>query len=194
MRAFASIQHEILASPRSPRLAAVGILFALTGNINGRDRGTTTGVKRRIYAHVGNTRFPPRSTQRFVTKSSFTTSTAAASRSSRSSADDVMSAGKIASYGYGDVGKGSAQSRRALSAQVWVSDSSVCALPAAMEAIGLTWITPARRISRHRDGQHRTLSRLANAADENNAMSATSAISTRSTSPRSSPIPGTTQA
>ena len=38
-------------------------------------------------------------------------------------ATDVMVAGKVALIaGYGDVGKGSAQAMRALSAQVWVTE------------------------------------------------------------------------
>ncbi|MEZ5728796.1 MAG: adenosylhomocysteinase [Burkholderiaceae bacterium] len=50
-------------------------------------------------------------------------------------ATDVMVAGKIALVaGYGDVGKGSAQALRALSAQVWVTEiDPICALQAAME-------------------------------------------------------------
>ncbi|MFX1682148.1 adenosylhomocysteinase [Mitsuaria sp. CC2] len=50
-------------------------------------------------------------------------------------ATDVMIAGKIAVIaGYGDVGKGSAQAMRALSAQVWVTEiDPICALQAAME-------------------------------------------------------------
>jgi adenosylhomocysteinase len=50
-------------------------------------------------------------------------------------ATDVMVAGKIAMVaGYGDVGKGSAQALRALSAQVWVTEiDPICALQAAME-------------------------------------------------------------
>jgi adenosylhomocysteinase len=50
-------------------------------------------------------------------------------------ATDVMIAGKIAVVaGYGDVGKGSAQALRALSAQVWITEvDPICALQAAME-------------------------------------------------------------
>ncbi|HQW09362.1 MAG TPA: adenosylhomocysteinase, partial [Steroidobacteraceae bacterium] len=50
-------------------------------------------------------------------------------------ATDVMVAGKIAVVaGYGDVGKGSAESLRALSAQVWITEiDPICALQAAME-------------------------------------------------------------
>jgi adenosylhomocysteinase len=50
-------------------------------------------------------------------------------------ATDVMVAGKVAVVcGYGDVGKGSAQALRALSAQVWVTEvDPICALQATME-------------------------------------------------------------
>ena len=53
-------------------------------------------------------------------------------------ATDVMIAGKVACVaGYGDVGKGSAQALRALSAQVWVTEiDPINALQAAMEEIG----------------------------------------------------------
>ncbi|MFM1989321.1 MAG: hypothetical protein RJA99_2278 [Pseudomonadota bacterium] len=50
-------------------------------------------------------------------------------------ATDVMIAGKVAVVaGFGDVGKGSAQALRALSAQVWVTECDpICALQAMME-------------------------------------------------------------
>ena len=50
-------------------------------------------------------------------------------------ATDVMIAGKVAVVcGYGDVGKGSAEALRALSAQVWVTEvDPICALQASME-------------------------------------------------------------
>ena len=50
-------------------------------------------------------------------------------------ATDVMIAGKVAVVaGYGDVGKGSAASLKALGAQVWVTEiDPICALQAAME-------------------------------------------------------------
>jgi adenosylhomocysteinase len=50
-------------------------------------------------------------------------------------ATDVMVAGKVAVVaGFGDVGKGSAQALRALSAQVWVTECDpICALQATME-------------------------------------------------------------
>ena len=50
-------------------------------------------------------------------------------------ATDVMIAGKVAVVaGYGDVGKGSAEALKALSAQVWVTEiDPICALQAAMD-------------------------------------------------------------
>jgi len=50
-------------------------------------------------------------------------------------ATDTLIGGKAAVvFGYGDVGKGSAQALRALSAQVWVTEiDPICALQAAME-------------------------------------------------------------
>ena len=60
-------------------------------------------------------------------------------------ATDVMVAGKIAVVcGYGDVGKGSAQALRALSAQVWVTEiDPICALQAAMEGFRVVTLEQA---------------------------------------------------
>jgi adenosylhomocysteinase len=60
-------------------------------------------------------------------------------------ATDVMIAGKIAVVcGYGDVGKGSAQALRALSAQVWITEiDPICALQAAMEGYRVVTIDDA---------------------------------------------------
>ena len=57
-------------------------------------------------------------------------------------ATDVMVAGKVALVaGYGDVGKGSAQALRALSAQVWITEiDPICALQAAMEGFEVNTI------------------------------------------------------
>ncbi|WP_348716135.1 adenosylhomocysteinase [Acidovorax soli] len=62
-------------------------------------------------------------------------------------ATDVMIAGKVAVVaGYGDVGKGSAQALRALSAQVWVTEiDPINALQAAMEGfkvVTMEWAAP----------------------------------------------------
>jgi adenosylhomocysteinase len=62
-------------------------------------------------------------------------------------ATDVMIAGKVAVVcGYGDVGKGSAAALRALSAQVWVTESDpICALQAAMEGYRVVTMDEACR-------------------------------------------------
>ena len=64
-------------------------------------------------------------------------------------ATDVMIAGKIAVVaGYGDVGKGSAQALRALSAQVWVTEvDPICALQAAMEGYRVVSMDEACRVA-----------------------------------------------
>jgi adenosylhomocysteinase len=60
-------------------------------------------------------------------------------------ATDVMVAGKVALVcGYGDVGKGSAQSLRGLGATVWVTEiDPICALQAAMEGYRVVTIEDA---------------------------------------------------
>jgi len=99
---------------------------------------TTTGVKR-LYqmAHDGKLAFPAINVNDSVTKSKF--DNLYGCRESLldgiKRATDVMIAGKVAVVcGYGDVGKGSAQALRSLSAQVWVTEiDPICALQAAME-------------------------------------------------------------
>jgi adenosylhomocysteinase len=99
---------------------------------------TTTGVKRLYQMHrEGRLGFPAINVNDSVTKSKF--DNLYGCRESLvdgiKRATDVMIAGKIALVcGYGDVGKGSAQALRALSAQVWVAEiDPICALQAAME-------------------------------------------------------------
>ncbi len=106
--------------------------------IKGVTEETTTGVKR-LYqmAKDGSLKFPAINVNDSVTKSKF--DNLYGCRESLvdgiKRATDVMVAGKIALVaGYGDVGKGSAQALRALSAQVWVTEiDPICALQAAME-------------------------------------------------------------
>ncbi|HEX7013403.1 MAG TPA: adenosylhomocysteinase [Steroidobacteraceae bacterium] len=106
--------------------------------IKGVSEETTTGVKR-LYqmAKEGTLAFPAINVNDSVTKSKF--DNLYGCRESLvdgiKRATDVMIAGKIAVVcGYGDVGKGSAQALRALSAQVWVTEiDPICALQAAME-------------------------------------------------------------
>ena len=106
--------------------------------IKGVTEETTTGVHR-LYqmAQRGELRFAAINVNDSVTKSKF--DNLYGCRESLvdgiKRATDVMIAGKVAIVaGYGDVGKGSAQALRALSAQVWVTEiDPICALQAAME-------------------------------------------------------------
>jgi adenosylhomocysteinase len=106
--------------------------------IKGITEETTTGVQRLYqYAQKGELTCPAINVNDSVTKSKF--DNLYGCRESLvdgiKRATDVMIAGKIAIVcGYGDVGKGSAQSLRALSATVWVTEiDPICALQAAME-------------------------------------------------------------
>jgi adenosylhomocysteinase len=107
-------------------------------HVKGVSEETTTGVKR-LYqmAQDGRLAFPAINVNDSVTKSKF--DNLYGCRESLvdgiKRATDVMIAGKVAVVcGYGDVGKGSAQALRALSAQVWVTEiDPICALQAAME-------------------------------------------------------------
>ncbi|MEO5699115.1 MAG: adenosylhomocysteinase [Casimicrobiaceae bacterium] len=110
----------------------------LKGQIRGVTEETTTGVKRLYQMHKeGRLGFPAINVNDSVTKSKF--DNLYGCRESLvdgiKRATDVMIAGKVALVaGYGDVGKGSAQALRALSAQVWVTEiDPICALQAAME-------------------------------------------------------------
>jgi hypothetical protein len=106
--------------------------------IKGVTEETTTGVHR-LYQMFerGDLKIPAINVNDSVTKSKF--DNLYGCRESLvdgiKRATDVMIAGKIAVVcGYGDVGKGSAQALRALSAQVWVTEvDPICALQAAME-------------------------------------------------------------
>ncbi len=107
-------------------------------HVMGVTEETTTGVHRLYQMHErGELAFPAINVNDSVTKSKF--DNLYGCRESLvdgiKRATDVMVAGKIAVVcGYGDVGKGSAQALRALSAQVWITEiDPICALQAAME-------------------------------------------------------------
>jgi len=107
-------------------------------HIRGVTEETTTGVKRLYQMSArGDLHFPAINVNDSVTKSKF--DNLYGCRESLvdgiKRATDVMIAGKVAVVcGYGDVGKGSAQALRALSAQVWVTEiDPICALQACME-------------------------------------------------------------
>ena len=107
-------------------------------HIKGVTEETTTGVHRLYQMHKeGKLAFPAINVNDSVTKSKFDNLYGCRESlvDAIKRATDVMIAGKIAVVaGYGDVGKGSAQALRALSAQVWVTEiDPICALQAAME-------------------------------------------------------------
>jgi len=127
---FASIKAKLKVDPTwySVRL----------DKVKGVTEETTTGVHRLYQMHAkGDLKFPAINVNDSVTKSKF--DNLYGCRESLvdgiKRATDVMVAGKVAVVaGYGDVGKGSAQALRALSAQVWVTEvDPICALQAAME-------------------------------------------------------------
>ncbi len=106
--------------------------------VKGLSEETTTGVKR-LYEMMsdGSLMCPAFNVNDSVTKSKFDNLYGCRESlvDSIKRATDVMVAGKIAVVcGFGDVGKGSAQSLRALGANVWVTEiDPICALQASME-------------------------------------------------------------
>jgi len=110
----------------------------LMKEIKGLSEETTTGVKRLYDMQAeGSLMCPAFNVNDSVTKSKF--DNLYGCRESLvdgiKRATDVMIAGKIAIVcGYGDVGKGSAQSLKGLGATVWITEiDPICALQAAME-------------------------------------------------------------
>jgi adenosylhomocysteinase len=127
---FNSIKQKLATDPHwySERLK----------HIKGVTEETTTGVHRLYQMHKeGKLAFPAINVNDSVTKSKFDNLYGCRESlvDAIKRATDVMIAGKVAVVaGYGDVGKGSAQALRALSAQVWVTEiDPICALQAAME-------------------------------------------------------------
>ncbi|MGL6039610.1 MAG: adenosylhomocysteinase [Deefgea sp.] len=127
---YAAIKAQIAKDPKwySVRLAA----------IKGVTEETTTGVHR-LYQmfEQGKLAFPAINVNDSVTKSKFDNLYGCRESlvDSIKRATDVMIAGKVALVlGYGDVGKGSAQSLRGLGATVMITEiDPICALQAAME-------------------------------------------------------------
>ncbi len=127
---FAAIRKRLDTQP--------GWYSNILANIRGVTEETTTGVHR-LYEmqNNGELPFPAFNVNDSVTKSKF--DNLYGCRESLvdgiKRATDVMIAGKIALVcGYGDVGKGCAQSLRGLGATVWVTEiDPICALQAAME-------------------------------------------------------------
>jgi adenosylhomocysteinase len=122
----------------SPRL-----FHEISADIKGVTEETTTGVHRLYQMHAAGTLlFPAINVNDSVTKSKF--DNLYGCRHSLidgiNRATDVMIAGKIAVVcGYGDVGKGCAQSLRGQGARVIVTEiDPICALQAAMEGYQVT--------------------------------------------------------
>ncbi len=127
---YASIREKLAESP--------GWYSNILKNIQGVTEETTTGVHRLYQMQArGELQFPAFNVNDSVTKSKF--DNLYGCRESLvdgiKRATDVMIAGKIALVlGYGDVGKGCAQSLKGLGATVWVTEiDPICALQAAME-------------------------------------------------------------
>jgi len=134
-----SEEEEVLYAAIKAKLAVDPTWYSVRlAQIRGVTEETTTGVHRLYQMHEeGRLAFPAINVNDSVTKSKF--DNLYGCRESLvdgiKRATDVMIAGKIALVaGYGDVGKGSAQALRALSAQVWITEiDPICALQAAME-------------------------------------------------------------
>ncbi len=134
-----SHEEKALFSAIKARLASDPTFYSrIKDNIQGVTEETTTGVHR-LYEMMssGELPFPAINVNDSVTKSKF--DNLYGCRESLvdgiKRATDVMVAGKIALVaGFGDVGKGCAQSLRGLGATVWVTEiDPICALQAAME-------------------------------------------------------------
>ena len=141
---FASIRKRLQEQP--------GWYSNILKNIQGVTEETTTGVHR-LYqmAKEGTLKFPAINVNDSVTKSKF--DNLYGCRESLvdgiKRATDVMVAGKIALIcGYGDVGKGCAQSLRGLGATVWVTEiDPINALQAAMEGYRIVTIEEAAAVA-----------------------------------------------
>jgi len=127
---FAAIKKRLATQP--------GWYSARIKHVKGVTEETTTGVHR-LYQMMekGELLFPAINVNDSVTKSKFDNIYGCRHSvvDGINRASDVMMGGKVAVVaGYGDVGKGSAQALRALSAQVWITEiDPICALQAAME-------------------------------------------------------------
>ncbi len=134
-----SEEEEYFAAQVKKRLSAEpGFYSKVRANIKGVSEETTTGVMRLYQLHEkGGLPFPAINVNDSVTKSKFDNKYGC--RESLVDAirrgTDVMLAGKVAIVcGYGDVGKGSAQSLAGAGARVLVTEiDPICALQAAMD-------------------------------------------------------------
>ncbi|WEK03813.1 MAG: adenosylhomocysteinase [Candidatus Devosia phytovorans] len=137
---FATIKRRLAKSP--------GFFSKIRDAIRGVSEETTTGVMRLYQLHAkGELPFPAINVNDSVTKSKFDNKYG--TRESLVDAirrgTDVMLAGKVAIVcGYGDVGKGSAESLRGAGARVLVTEvDPICALQAAMEGFEVVTLEEA---------------------------------------------------
>jgi adenosylhomocysteinase len=131
-------EHALFAAIRKRLDSKRGWYSKALAGIKGVTEETTTGVHRLYQMEKeGRLPFPAINVNDSVTKSKF--DNLYGCRESLvdgiKRATDVMIAGKIAVIaGYGDVGKGCAQSLKGLGASVWITEiDPICALQAAME-------------------------------------------------------------
>ena len=137
---FATIKKRLASEP--------GFYSKVRANIRGVSEETTTGVMR-LYQlqEKGELPFPAINVNDSVTKSKFDNKYG--TRESLVDAirrgTDVMHAGKVAIVcGYGDVGKGSAQSLKGAGARVLVTEiDPICALQAAMDGFEVVTLEDA---------------------------------------------------
>src|SRR6218665_289468 len=137
---FATIRRRLAKSPN--------FFSTIRAAIRGVSEETTTGVMRLYQLHAkGELPFPAINVNDSVTKSKFDNKYG--TRESLVDAirrgTDVMLAGKVAIVcGYGDVGKGSAESLRGAGARVLVTEvDPICALQAAMEGFEVVTLEDA---------------------------------------------------
>ncbi len=141
---FAAIKEQLQTRP--------GWYSNILKNVRGVTEETTTGVHRLYHMESrGELPFPAINVNDSVTKSKF--DNLYGCRESLvdgiKRATDVMIAGKICLVlGYGDVGKGCAQSLRGLGATVWVTEiDPICALQAAMEGFRVVSMDEAASVA-----------------------------------------------
>ncbi len=148
-----SEEETFLFASIKQRLAEDATWYSRTlANIQGVTEETTTGVARLYQMQKdGRLPFPAINVNDSVTKSKF--DNLYGCRESLvdgiKRATDVMIAGKVAVVaGYGDVGKGCAQSLKGLGAQVWITEiDPICALQALMEGFRVVTMEDAAPVA-----------------------------------------------
>ena len=144
-----SEEEEVLFAKIGERMAATPDFFTRArSSIQGVTEETTTGVMRLYDLHrSGQLPFPAINVNDSVTKSKFDNKYGVRESlvDGIRRATDVMMAGKVAVIcGYGDVGKGSAQSLRGAGARVQVTEvDPICALQAAMDGFEVVTLNEA---------------------------------------------------